>query len=186
MVGIPQFLSLSGSLSLSLSLWISLFCMSLLLCVPLILWFGRDGEWVFLIWFKTFFSFYFCHFWKCCKQEHQRRQANVFKAGMDCVLTFFDIVVGVNYDAILLLSPWIHESLENKMLIRNAKSIELVKKLWSSLRLSRSSWNLRTLASDIFQILEFSDFFGDEELKNLFFKVVKSFVVVPWLGSNEG
>ncbi len=177
-------LSLDLCLSLSLCEYLSFVCLSC--CVSH--WscdFREMGNEFF--WFGSkLFSFYFCHFWKCCKQEHQRRQANVFKAGMDCVLTFFDIVVGVNYDAILLLSPWIHESLENKMLIRNAKSIELVKKLWSSLRLSRSSWNLRTLASDIFQILEFSDFFGDEELKNLFFKVVKSFVVVPWLGSNEG
>lgn len=46
----------------------------------------------------------FCHFWKCCKEEQQRRQANVFNAGMDCGLTFFDIV-GVNYDAILLRGP---------------------------------------------------------------------------------
>jgi hypothetical protein len=63
---------------------------------------------------QNFFFFFFGrHFWKCCKQEHQRRQANVvnknikgdkqnvFNAGMDCGLTFLDIV-GVNYDAILL------------------------------------------------------------------------------------
>lgn len=46
----------------------------------------------FLNFGSELFSFCFGHFWKCCKREHQRRQANVFNAGMDCVLTFFDIV----------------------------------------------------------------------------------------------
>ncbi len=73
------------------------------------------GNEFFLFGSELFLFFFLGHFWKCCKQEHQRRQANVvsknikgvkqdvFNAGMDCGLTFLDIV-GVNYDAILLRS----------------------------------------------------------------------------------
>jgi hypothetical protein len=62
------------------------------------------GNGVFLIWVRTFFLFLLATFGNVGSENIKGEQANVFNAGMDCDLTFFDIV-GVNYDAILLLSP---------------------------------------------------------------------------------